>query len=510
MIRQRDIMSFCVFISSMFILLSCGRKTQKQSERPNGKQATEAAHQDSDNKNNDNEHAKEISELRTHFMLSENVGNAFEEICETDYKEKEDESDFQKNEFEELTSGPITVKIPAKNFAVLVGTEYPTACIRLGNNGMRHAYVTLVTTSRIDNGWDDTRKYDRMNHLALELTNMRNLSSVTGLSAEVQEIGKHKWMCLSCRRKMGSGDAEEVIETKRYISFLANREVEVRFSYMVTSEGHEGRKKTPFTDKLMHKIVSSVATIPVDQYKKPNGLADLNAAVNIDNIQENIDLGIEGANMTSIGKDREAKIQFENLASDYLTRTIQIGQGTEPKPSENKSSFSGETAQILAPGIDSMVTLIPMQYYTGINMDGGAFTELVKTYKNKSDCNPESYISVGTRYLGKIADQDILRYLKEVLDDIELYGYKLGIGYREEMQAGIQVYGDKLFFVTIELSNATQPYGKSLTKRAFLYQYPYMRIVTFTDYGEELKPLTQGEIEVLKSMSYTPSEKDKS
>ena len=78
------------------------------------------------------------------------------------------------------------------------------------------------------------------------------------------------------------------------------------------------------------------------------------------------------------------------------------------------------------------------------------------------------------------------------------------------MQAGIQVYGDKLFFVTIELSNATQHYGKSLTKRAFLYHYPYMRIVTFTDYGVELKPLTQGEIEVLKSMSYTPSEKDKS
>lgn len=516
--KKNIIVAFGLVTLTSLVVISCGDKVQNRTGEETSKQETRSDYKGADRETNQKENAKAIAELKSRLMIPEDVGNAFQIICETDYLEKSDESGFRENETLKLASGPITAKLPAKSFAVLEGTEYPTARVRLGDNGMRHAYVTLLTATMVDNGVEDTKVFDRMYNLARDLQRMREESSVVGLSAEVKEIGKQKWVCLTCQRITGSGESREVKETKRYISFLANRKVEIRFSYFVTSEEREGRRKSPFSDKLMHRIVASVATVPVDQYKKPAGLSDLEAAVDINHIQENIDFEIEGLNedikMISIGNGQEARSKFIAISSGYVLRTVQIGQGLKRLRLEDKSSLMGDIVQTEPDTLDAMTTLVPRQYYDYIPLEGrGEFTEEIKTFKNKTDYNPESYISVGVRHFDDFKgadDRAFFNYLSQIADDLDSIGFDRLRGYREEMQAGIQIYGDKLFFVTIELSNATQPYGKSVIKRAFLYHYPYLRIVTFTDYGEELKPLTQGEIEVLKSMSYTPLEKDQS
>ena len=71
----------------------------------------------------------------------------------------------------------------------------------------------------------------------------------------------------------------------------------------------------------------------------------------------------------------------------------------------------------------------------------------------------------------------------------------------EAEQVGVQVYGDKPFFVTLQLDKSTEPFGKLLKKKAILCVHNTLVTAEFVGRGEELTSFTEGEIEVLKSIA---------
>ena len=252
----------------------------------------------------------------------------------------------------------------------------------------------------------------------------------------------------------------------------------------------------------MREIVGSVATIPVEQYKKPKGLRDLDKMVDTEHIQSNTELGIEEVEMISIGAGEDGKEKYLKLLTDYVDKSVDKASKQGNWKVSDKSAFKGEGEQLLIGQNKQLTITLPAQYYADLlNVDGYDFTKITNVFKNKADLNPESYIEFQYRNYRDTAD------VGDFVQEIRTYGhveFVEGFGFREDLQAGIQIHGDKLFFVTIELGSEGEPYGKTIIKRAFSLHYPYLLIVSFIDYGEKMEPLTQGEIEVLKSISYNP------
>jgi hypothetical protein len=492
-----------MFALATVLLTACGNKGTKQADTTDVQQGSRTDAGTSKSKGikgaSDELHMDELIKM---YDFSDEVMYGFKEISETEYPWK-DQSNQKEGDYISLESGPITAEIPATQFSFIEGAEFPTANFVTENRDPRYAFVSLVTSPVMDTGTEDATEVSmRIYQLATELQTLSKMDEVEGIKAEVINIDGFKWLRISCKRLSQKDKEKEQKETIRYITYLANRKVELRFTYFITTEESEGRTESPFTEDLMREIVGSVATIPVEQYKKPKGLRDLDKMVDTEHIQSNSEPGIEEVEMISIGAGEDGKEKYLKLLKDYVNKSVDKASKQGNWKVSDKSAFKGEGEQLLIGQNKQFTITLPAQYYADLlNVDGYDFTKITNVFKNKADLNPESYIEFEYRNYRDIAD--VGEFFQEVHTDGQVE-FVEGFGFREDLQAGIQIHGDKLFFVTIELGSEGEPYGKTIIKRAFSLHYPYFLIVSFIDYGEKMEPLTQGEIEVLKSISYNP------
>jgi len=311
-----------------------------------------------------------------------------------------------------------------------------------------------------------------------------NYQDYTDMKAKVINVGKQKWLRLSYRSDRGTGQSRVVRDFVDYIGFLANREVVLRFEYGTTAEEYRGRTESPFTEELMEQMVNSVATVPVNEYK-PAGI-DLTPYVDKENVKPNTVTGVEEYLQPvplslDAGELKKMRKGVRLLGDAYLEKMKELDLSAV----EDCSSFSGETVVLHGNEDNESISIrLPAQFNSSQN------GPLYHRHLNVADYNTESYIEVTTEVnSGNALERSIFSanaYISQFI---------------EAEQVGVQVYGDKPFFVTLQLDKNTEPFGKLLKKKAILCVHNTLVTVQFVGRGEELTSFTEGEIEVLKSIA---------
>ena len=408
------------------------------------------------------------------------VRAAFTELRDVNYDEKKSSAKKPEGEVLTLTSGPVTAELPAKGFQRSNDPEqanYEVWAVTEDGQG-RAATITLEVTAGQGSGV--RRGADRVRSLETGYS----YQDYTDMKAKVINVGKQKWLRLSYRSDRGTGQSRVVRDFVDYIGFLANREVVLRFEYGTTAEEYRGRTESPFTEELMEQMVNSIATVPVNEYK-PAGI-DLTPYVDKANVKPNTVTGVEEFLQPvplslDAGDLKKMRKGVRLLGDAYLEKMKELDLSAV----EDCSSFSGETVVLHGNEDNESISIrLPAQFNSSQN------GPLYHRHLNVADYNTESYIAVRTEVnSGNALERSIFSanaYISQFI---------------EAEQVGVQVYGDKPFFVTLQLDKSTEPFGKLLKKKAILCVHNTLVTVQFVGRGEELTSFTEGEIEVLKSIA---------
>lgn len=408
------------------------------------------------------------------------VRAAFTEVRDVNYDEKKSSAKKPEGEVLTLTSGPITAELPAKGFQRSNDPEqanYEVWAVTEDGQG-RAATITLDVTA--GQGPGVRRGADRVRSLEIGYS----YQDYTDMKAKVINVGKQKWLRLSYRSDRGKEKSRVVRDFVDYIGFLANREVVLRFEYGTTAEEYRGRTESPFTEELMEQMVKSIATVPVKEYN-PAGI-DLNPYVDKANVKPNTVTGVEEFMQPvplslDAGELKKMRKGVRVLGDAYLQKMKELDLSAV----DDCSSFSGETVVLHGNEDNESISIrLPVQFNSSQN------GPLYHRHLNVADYNTESYIEVTTEVnSGNALERSIFSanaYISQFV---------------EAEQVGVQIYGDKPFFVTLQLDKSTEPFGKLLKKKAILCVHNTLVTVEFVGRGEELTSFTEGEIEVLKSLA---------